>query len=572
MSFLLKTVSSQFKHPAGRKEVDLNSVEISKASALRNEPFSFQVLYRAETKSRPCHPVSISILGENIEIETYRVDQVPITQAANLFNEEGYEGNEPGLYPDILSQRPAVPQIESIQNATELSHFEIGVSNLLNALSNDLQSLWVTLNPNAKLIEAKTYRIEIRMTSLLSGEILEEAEFCFEVIDALLPKSNVYYTNWIYEDAICDTFGVELYGKEFYRIFDDYLRNAAKHGQNTLLLPAFTPPLDTSIGKERRNVQLTDVRLKNGAWDFGFDRMKEFIDHAKNCGILFFEHSHLFSQWGAEHAPNIYDTENNRIFGAETDATGEEYQTFLHAYLKAFLAFAKKEKIDNNLIFHISDEPSLSHLPAYEKAMHSVAEQLEHYPIADALSNVEFYEKGLVKQPVTAIDRSDEFYRSGASFWVYYTGGPHHKKASNRLITNTAGRTRVLGLQMYKYKALGFLHWGYNYCYDRLTNGTFDPRSNPCGYKQYPGVAHLAYPTYGNPGCYVASSVREKHMQEAFLDLRALNLLESMIGREKTIFLCEEILKEPIDCRTIPRGNELFSLREKINAEIKKYI
>jgi len=85
------------------------------------------------------------------------------------------------------------------------------------------------------------------------------------------------------------------------------------------------------------NVQLTDIENIDGRWVFGFDRMKTFIQHAKKCGIRYFENCHLFSQWGAEHTPNIYDRSGKRIFGYDTDAVGEEYQTFLHAYLDGFL-------------------------------------------------------------------------------------------------------------------------------------------------------------------------------------------------------------------------------------------
>ena len=382
----------------------------------------------------------------------------------------------------------------------------------------------------------------------------------------------MYYTNWIYEDAVCDVHGVSLYSKEFYDIFDEYLKNAAKHRQNTILLPAFTPPLDTPVGKERMNVQLVDVKWNGECWSFGFERMKEFIDHAKACGIVFFEHSHLFYQWGAKSAPNIYDTDGNRIFGYETDAMGAEYQAFIHEYLAAFLDFARKEDIYDNLVFHISDEPNLTHMESYEKAVRSVEPFLKDFPVADALSEKAYFERGLVKNPIAFIDRAEEFDALKAPFWVYYTGGPHHAMATNRLITNTAARTRVLGIQMYRYNALGFLHWGYNYFYDRLTAGVFDPRANPCGYKQLPGAAHLVYPVFGRGEPPVAPSVREKHMAEAMDDLRALQLLEQLIGREKTLDLCREVLGQPIDNRLIPEKEQLFVLRQKINARIEESI
>ena len=63
-------------------------------------------------------------------------------------------------------------------------------------------------------------------------------------------------------------FGVKLYSDEFYVIFDEYLKNMTRHRQNVLLLPAFTPPLDTPIGEERMNVQLVDITREGDEWKF----------------------------------------------------------------------------------------------------------------------------------------------------------------------------------------------------------------------------------------------------------------------------------------------------------------
>jgi len=66
-------------------------------------------------------------------------------------------------------------------------------------------------------------------------------------------------------------------------------------------------------------------------------------------------------------------------------------------------------------------------------------------------------------------------------------------------------------------------------------------------------------------------SICEKLMCEAFDDIRALKLLESYMGKEKVIALCEEHLGEKITLTTVPENDKMFTLRQKINAEIKKY-
>jgi len=566
----LLLVSSQYKHLPGRTAADIAPHVISRGSTMKNEPFSFQALYRC-SGGHSCVPVSVSAVCDGLPIDAWRVDCVPLLSAANPLGDPGYVSDAPGAYPDMLMPRPANPEVIRVRTAWNAMLFEKDTDNLLNALPDAYQSVWFTVNPDSETLTAGIYDITVKLHNLSSDETTEQT-LTLEIIDAALPEHAVYYTNWFYEDCLCDMFGVKLYSDEFYAIFDEYIQNMTRHRQNVLLLPAFTPPLDTPVGEERMNVQLTDIERDGDGWRFGFERMRRFVRHAKTGGIRYFEHCHLFSQWGAKNAPNIYGTAGERLFGFDTDAAGEEYVRFIRAYLTAFLAFAKEEGIENNLIFHISDEPSEAHLDSYRAAHDAVADLLAGHPTADAMSSVKFYEEGLVSQPIPHIRHADEFEKTCGSFWLYYTGHPGHSRCTNRLISNTSARTRVLGVQMYRYKALGFLQWAYNFYYDRLSAGIVDPRSNPGGYKQIPGAAFLAYPLPGGGKHHVAPSIREKLMAEAMDDLRALKLLESRIGRAAVLALCEKFLGEPITNELIPEGDALYALRMLINEKIKETI
>ena len=70
-------------------------------------------------------------------------------------------------------------------------------------------------------------------------------------------------------------------------------------------VPLFTPPLDTEVGGERPTVQLVDVILDENGYRFGFSRLKRYLELAQQCGMQYFEMSHLFTQWGAKAAPKI---------------------------------------------------------------------------------------------------------------------------------------------------------------------------------------------------------------------------------------------------------------------------
>lgn len=560
-TFDMRIVSSQYKHLPKRTLEEILPRVIKGGSMLKNDMFSFQVLYAAADGTHN-QPVTISAVCGDLPIGAWRVDCVPLLNVHNPYSQTGYEDNEPGLYPDVLMERPANPEVKGT--------YEQGVYNLTNATGGVYQSVWFTVNPDSALLKAGEYDIRITATDLIKGEVLAEDTLTVEVIDAELPENDLMYTNWFYEDVLCDTFDVELYSDKFYQIFDEFVSNAARHRQTALLLPAFTPPLDTPVGVERMNVQLVDITREGDEWKFDFKRLRTFVKHCLKDGIKLFEHCHLFSQWGAKAAPNIYDPDGNRIFGFDTDAVGDEYVHFIRAYLKAFFAFAKEEGIDNKVFFHISDEPGLHQLESYGAAYSKVADLLEGYITADAMSQPEFQEAGLVKHPIANAPSMELFKGRNENFWLYYTGSAKTISTTNRLISNTAARTRVLGLQLYHYKCPGFLHWGYNFYYDRLSAGRFNPACAPNAYKNFPGAAHLVYPVFGKDVCHVAPSIREKNMAEAVDDWRALKLLETAIGREAVEKLCEDFLGAPIDNGLVPEGDALFHLREKINQKIKE--
>ena len=99
-----------------------------------------------------------------------------------------------------------------------------------------------------------------------------------------------------------------------------------------------------------------------------------------------------------------------------------------------------------------------------------------------------------------------------------------------------------------------------------MSAGLYDPKSNPCGYKNLPGCSYLAYPVRGG----AVPSIREKLMGEAMDDRRALALLESRIGRDAVEALCAEYLGAPITNTFIPEGNALFRRRQAVNAALSR--
>ena len=559
MPELLTVVSSAFRLFPDSGDAEVAAAALNGATMLRNDTFSFQILFKS---GRPAHwtPVSVAVRCAGLPMAAYRVDYVNVTEAANSYGQAGFARSAPGLYPSPLYPRKLCSPLA--KTGTDLV-YEVGEKTHL-ASNGSWNALWVTVNPDGAELAPGKKQIEITLTELEKSVKLDSARFELEVLDGKLCGPTLYYTNWFHVDCLCDYYRVKPYSRAFYRYFKTFLANMVRHRQNTILLPAITPALDTVVGGRRRNVQLVDVEVTREGYRFGFDRLREFIRVCREAGIRCFEHPPLFSQWGAKRAVTVYDTAGKELFGWDTDAVDPEYTRFLHEYLRALLELERESECE--FIFHISDEPPGDGLEDYRRAAESVRGVLAGHTVIDALSHVEFYKQGIVSTPVAFIAYAEDFYGQCDDFWLYYTGGLNRKEITSRLTSVHSARTRVLGLQLWYYGAKGFLHWGYNYCYDYMSTGIFDPISNPCGYKNYPGVCFLAY--YTPEGAI--PSIAEKLMGEAMDDVRALQTLEALVGRQTVLDLCRSVLGKPISNVLVPEERDMVNLRFALNEAIRR--
>ena len=130
-----------------------------------------------------------------------------------------------------------------------------------------------------------------------------------------------------------------MFSEKHWEIIENFIRTAVDNGINMILTPIFTPALDTMVGGERPTNQLLGCTQENGKWSFDFTLVHRWIEMCKRCGVEYYEISHLFTQWGAEHAPKVMatvDGEYKKIFGWETKASGKPYRAFLEAFAPAF--------------------------------------------------------------------------------------------------------------------------------------------------------------------------------------------------------------------------------------------
>ena len=535
---------------------DINTyAPLAHLSAMRNERVFFQLLF-VDDATEPCvvyRGVNLRLQIEGVPTEIVsvrRVDNVPVTIAClQEGGDDNYLRTAPGLYPDLLSP---------------LQYGGVSV------MRDQLQAIWIELDLGERL-PAGEHTITLRFVNG-KGEIFSQNTLTLTVIDAILPPQEMIFTQWFHADCLANYYNVPVWSEEHWRIVENFAATAARNGINMLLTPVHTPPLDTAVNGERTTTQLVDVFVKNGEYSFGFEKLDRWIDMCNRVGIRYFEIAHLFTQWGAQRAPKIMatvDGEYKRIFGWETDATSKEYTQYLRAFLTAFLCHMKARGDDKRCYFHLSDEPNQLHIDNYRAAKTVVADLLADYPIMDALSNLEFYQDGLVELPIPSNDHIAPFIEAGVTgLWTYYCCA-QEKGVSNRFVAMPLWRTRSIGLQFYKFNIVGFLHWGYNFYNNSLSRNPINPYLDTCaGYSFPAGDAFSVYPAQDGTAL---ESLRILSFFEALQDARAFRLAEQLVGRERVIEELETIFGEEIRFDRCAKSAEpLLKIREKINQIIKE--
>ena len=521
--------------------------EVNRFTMFRNERLSFQVAYRAEHNDinieRWC-PVKLSgSLAKFARVRTVgNVLNMYPTYNVNPGGE--FIKTEPGAYPDML--RPLIyPDAVSLPNG-------------------QTHALWIDIKlPEG--FDAGDYDISVSIWH--DEELLSEVSGDVRVLDASLPEQKLIHTEWFYTDCIANHYHCKAFSERHWKLIESYMRTAAENGINMVLTPIFTPELDTYIGGERLTTQLVDIELTEpGIYKFGFDKLHRWIDLALDCGYKYFEIPHFFTQWGAHAAPKIIvkvGGRNRKYFGWNTDSMGEEYENFLSQFIPAVVGEFKSRGLDRRCYYHVSDEPNIKYLDHYKKCRELIEKYLGDYPIMDALSDLEFYSMGATKKPVPNTRNAEKFYDAGVEgLWAYYCGGGK-SGVSDRSISMPLHRTRILGVQLYKYNIEGFLHWGYNFYSSCQSHTLLDPFGYPDGgYFTPSGDCFLVYP--GTDG-EAWESLRLNALREAMDDMRALQLYESKFGREATEKLIMEGAGEKLTFTEYPTDKEyLIDLREKI--------
>lgn len=520
-------------------------------TALTGERFSYQIaLLLDETPmggKQVVHYKLESDLQDQIRIA--RVDNVPSMMPSYPEHDENYLRTEPGLYPDLL--RP------------------LSEEDRIYLVPGRLSSVWIDVFPDDTVSEG-LHEIQIRFFSE-AGEEVGRSVFILRLMPCRLPKQKLIYTQWFHCDCLADYYHVAPFSEEHWEIIESFLKTAADNGVNMILTPIFTPPLDTAAGGERTTTQLVGIKIDGDAYCFDFTKLDRWVELCRRCGIEYFEMSHLFTQWGAYHAPKIMAEKDGvlvRIFGWETDAHGEAYSRFLQAFLPELRGHLRQLGIENHCVFHISDEPGEVHLDSYLKAKQAVSHALSGCTIIDALSHYAFYESGAVEHPVCATDHIEPFLEHKVpNLWAYYCCS-QYREVSNRFLSMPSARNRIIGVQLFWHNIVGFLHWGFNFYNNQYSQSPVNPYL--CTDGEYFVPSGDAFSVYPAPDRTAWETIHMVVFTHALQDLRAMQLLSDQVGKARVIEIIRETAGMDISFRQYPHDSTfLLILRERINSEIE---
>ncbi len=538
---------------------------------LKNDRWSCQLVYYMEPEQvwRDKYWFSIEVEGVECDLSKdcfRKVELVPSEFPAGNNCDTNYIRTRPGLYPDLL------------RKSDDRAYF----------LSNQYRSIWIDIPLNQLKIGINEIYIRVVLDSekmLGNGKVVEcndiskfiyEEKVKLEVIDQELPTQKLIHTEWFHADCLANYYQVNMWSEEHWCIVENFIAFAGKRaGINMLLTPVFTPPLDTMKGKNRRTTQLVDVKKKRDTYYFQFDKLDKWCKICKKYGIKYLEIPQLFTQWGAEATPHIEVSVDDCIidmFGWHVGATDPAYKEFLEQFIPALTERIVKNGYDKrDIYFHISDEPLLEHVESYREARNVVHELIQEYKVIDALSDYEFYKKGLIDIPVPANDHADDFYKQGVDpFWTYYCVSQGYQ-VPNRFFAMPSARNAIMGILLYLYQAEGFLHWGYNFYNAQYSMRAIDPYKNTDADKAFiSGDAFLVYP---GENYEPETSLRNEVQMDGLADLRALYLLENLIGRSAVIELIHEGVDERLSFTQYPISSEyILQLRQRIRLKIREFL
>jgi hypothetical protein len=421
----------------------------------RNARVSFQACFQNQSTRGITVDCSVDAPAD-LEVSVRQVGYVPMwnhTSDVPIKEQDGV-GFTPGLVPD-----PLYP------------------GHTITSGPGGNQSFWITVKVPASVRPGRrTLTVHLK----LSGA-KDAAEAKLEVsIDVrsltIKPRRDFPVTHWWNADCIYDWYKLKPFGDEWFKLTESYMADMVEHGSDVIFVPMFHHRREVV---ERPSQLLIVTSPRPGEYKFDWTQVRRFVEMARRAGFGRFEWPHLWHMkitpqgaiTAAAEPQRVYLTDTGKpklVVADDYPATGEDYIRFLKQFLPEFHRFLTEEKLLDVSYFHVSDEPGGSEDDvARYQAVRNTLKDLAPWTngkVIDAMSDVKYGRMHLIDGPVPNVAAAKAYIDEGIPHWVYYCCGPRGEYL-NRFFDTPLPKIRMSGWLFYHLKALGFLHWGYNFWY-----------------------------------------------------------------------------------------------------------
>jgi hypothetical protein len=398
-----------------------------------------------------------------------------------------------GYYPDCLQE------IESID---------------MPSMSN--QPVWIGYAV-PRDASAGTYSTTLVFTGTTNGKpFIIKKQVTAKVYNVVLPEQTLKVTNWWFADKLSlmnNNEPVEPFSDRYWELLTVLAHSMRDHGQNIYLIPLYSQnPLSMFCKYE----------LSGTKWSFDFTNFDKTVElFIREGGLKYIEGGHLGSRLNG----NWNDTE----FGIQIPKSGlrsldnDTTRNFLSQFIPALYSHLEGKGWISMYLQHIVDEPIIENAQSYIRIAEFVKKRMPNVRLIEAVHSHQLENSIQIWVPqLNFYHRDYSFYQerqaAGDETWFYTCLGPQGNYA-NRFLELPLVQTRILHWINYRYKATGYLHWGFNYWNSNIK----DNMSSFAGGLLLPaGDSWIVYPAYGK----VYSSIRLEAMRDGIADYELLKLLE----------------------------------------------
>ncbi len=437
--------------------------------AARNGRIAFQACVR----NGRTHPLAVECSIADVDDLKPRVRFVGLVPMPHLTaNTDAKELDGAGMLPGLVPD-PLLP----VTRAT------IGM--------NESRSFWITLNIPADA-KPRTRELKIKLT-FDGGKSSEDLQVKLEISPFVIqPRHDFHVIHWWRGEATWDYYHTGMFDDRWYELTKAQLQDMLDHGSDVVYVPIFFNRRETF----QRPCQLLIVNEPEiGQYQFDWSEVKKFVAMCKQIGFTRFEWSHLWIYWGVENPIRVYKKVDGKyvmLWSPEEKATGPIYVNFLRQFLPEFKKFLDDEGITDASYFHLSDEPgSGQHIENYKRARAILRDLAPWMKVMDALSDINYGRQRLTDIPIPMVSSAKAYVDEKIPHWVYYCCSPKGPWL-NRFMDTPLPKIRMAGILFYRFRAEGFLHWGFNYWHKMEKEEIGDPWHDASN-GDWPGIP------YGDP-------------------------------------------------------------------------